>query len=66
MNELGTECKLHRREMIADIRENIKSYGLDGIAKAAVNAFKSGTTWRLNLADIYGSLVDEAIKRTEI
>ena len=67
MNEWGPEgCRLHRKEIVSDMRENAKLYGWGSVTKAAVNAFKNGVAWRLNLADIYGSLVDEAIRRTEM
>ena len=67
MNEWGPDgCRSHKKEIVSDMRENAKSYGWSSVTKAAVNAFKNGVAWRLNLADIYGSLLDEAIRRTEV
>jgi len=35
------------------------------VARAAVNAVKTGLAWKINPLDPYGSLLDEAIRRAE-
>lgn len=67
MNAWGPDgCRSARAEIVAGMKANAREYGWLDVARAAFNAVTSnGIAWRLDLGDIYGSLVDEAIKRSE-
>jgi hypothetical protein len=56
-------CRLARPEIVSLMRVNAKEYGWTDVAKAAAKAVTTGVAWRLDLTDVYGSLVDEAISR---
>jgi len=66
MNAWGPAgCRLARAEIVDQMRTNAKQYGWGTVAKAAAAAIRIGLAWRLDLADVYGSLLDEAIRRAE-
>ena len=66
MNEWGPSgCREHRAEIIRDMKENSKEYGWGDVVQAAKKAFTTGLVWELNVFDIYGGLIDIAIRRTE-
>jgi hypothetical protein len=57
-------CALARADIVARMRANASAYGWTTVAKAAAAALVNGLAWKLDLADVYGSLVDEAIRRS--
>ena len=66
MNDWGpTGCRLARSEIVETMKMNAKQYGWKTVATAAALAVRNGLAWKLNLQDVFGSLVDEAIKRAE-
>jgi hypothetical protein len=65
MNAWGPAgCRLSRAEIVEAMRGNAKEYGWLDVGRAAAKALTRGIGWRLDLADVYGSLVDEAIRRS--
>lgn len=65
MNAWGAGgCRLARAEIVEGMRTNAKEYGWLDVARAAAAAVTRGIGWRLDLTDVYGSLVDEAIRRS--
>jgi hypothetical protein len=65
MNQWGPAgCRLARPEIIAQMRTNAKEYGWLDVARAAAKAVSTGIAWKLDLTDVYGSLLDEAIRRS--
>jgi len=66
MNDRGPAwCKASRTQLAEQMRTNATAYGWGTVAKAAAAAVLSGLAWRINPADVYGSLLDEAIRRAE-
>jgi hypothetical protein len=66
MNAWGPPgCRLARAEIVAHMRASAKNYGWGDLAIAAAKAMTTGLAWRINPLDIYGSLLDEAIRRAE-
>jgi hypothetical protein len=66
MNRLGAEgCRRDRARLVPKLQENAKRYSWGDVAKAAFSAMTTGLVWRLDLTDVYGSLLDEAIRRAE-
>lgn len=64
MNAWGPQgCKERRAEIIENMRTNADAYGWKTLATATARAVLTGLAWRLNPLDLYGSLVDEAIRR---
>jgi hypothetical protein len=65
MNAWGADgCRLARAEIVVGMRLNAKEYGWLDVARAAAASVTRGIAWQLDLTDIYGSLVDEAIRRS--
>jgi hypothetical protein len=63
MNDLGPEgCRADRDTLAAEMRTNAGNYGWGEAGAAAVRAVTTGLAWRLNPLDVYGSLLDEAIR----
>jgi hypothetical protein len=58
-------CQEHRPAIVAKMRVNARQYGWASVATAAAKAASSSLVWRLDLLDVYGSLVDEAIRLAE-
>lgn len=58
-------CRQRREEIAGWLRENAKERGWMEKAKAAALATAQGIAFRLDLSDLYGSLVDLAIQRAE-
>ena len=58
-------CRLARDEIVNGMKANAAAYGWGDVTKAAVLAVRTGLVWQLNPLDVYGSLVDEAIRRAE-
>lgn len=66
MNRLGPEgCRTERSRLAKQMGDNADQYGWGTVATAAAKAILSGLAWRLDLLDLYGSLLDEAIRRTQ-
>jgi hypothetical protein len=66
MNAWGAVgCRLARTDIIAAMRTNAKEYGWLDVARAAAKAVSTGIAWRLDLTDVYGSLIDESIRRAQ-
>jgi glycosyltransferase involved in cell wall biosynthesis len=66
MDAWGTDgCRQRRNEIAAEMRENAKTVSWFQKVRAAALAVKAGLAWSLNPADVFGSLVDEAIRRAE-
>jgi hypothetical protein len=66
MNAWGPAgCRLARAEIVAHMRDSAKHYGWGELARSAAKAVTTGLVWRINLLDLYGSLLDEAIRRAE-
>jgi hypothetical protein len=66
MNAWGPQgCKARRAEIVENMRTNAEAYGWRTLATATAKAVLTGLAWRLNPLDLYGSLVDEAIRRSE-
>lgn len=55
-------CELARSEIVAHMKSSAKNYGWGDVAAAAIAALQSGLAWKLNPLDLYGSLLDEAIR----
>lgn len=55
-------CALARSEIVAHMKSSAKNYGWGDVAAAAIAALQSGLAWKLNPLDLYGSLLDEAIR----
>jgi hypothetical protein len=67
MNALGPDgCRLHRARLAATMQKNAASYGWGDVARAAGLALLKGLAWRLNIRDLYGSLIDEGINRAKL
>lgn len=67
MDAWGTAgCRARRAEIAGWLRA--AAAGMSGAAQAwaALRAAASGLAWRLDPADVYGSLVDEACRRAEV
>jgi len=65
MNAWGPKgCQLARREIVEHMKASAKNYGWGDIAKAASKAVASGLAWKLSPLDPFGSLLDEAIRRS--
>jgi len=66
MNRLGPAgCRRERPRLVQQMRENSVEYGWTTVAQAAARALLNGLAWRLDLADVFGSLLDEAINLAE-
>ena len=66
MNALGPDgCRQERPNLVAKMRANAKQYGWGTVATAATRAVLTGLAWRLDLTDLYGSILDEGIRRAE-
>ena len=66
MNRRGPDgCRAKREKLVAELENNAKKYSWGDVARAAVNAVKTGLAWKINPLDPYGSLLDEAIRRAE-
>lgn len=66
MNAWGAAgCRMARDEICKAMRHNAKEYGWRDVARAAAAAVTQGIGWRLDITDVYGSLVDEAIRLAE-
>lgn len=66
MNALGSAgCRRERTRLVEAMRSNAKEYGWGTVATAAAKALASGLAWKLDLRDVYGSLLDEAILQAE-
>jgi hypothetical protein len=59
-------CRAHRAEIVEHLRTSYKEVSYTALAKAAASGILSGLALRLNPFDPLGSLVDEAIRRSEI
>ena len=58
-------CRLSRAEIVEGMRFNAAEYGWLDVARAAAKAVSTGIAWKLDLTDVYGSLVDEALRRAQ-
>jgi hypothetical protein len=66
MNTWGVEgCRQHRAEIVEWLRNNARRQGWARKVKAAALATIKGIAIQLNPTDLYGSLVDLAIKKAE-
>lgn len=66
LNLWGIEgCRLARREISEHLRRSAREYGWAQLANAARLALATPLAWRLDLTDLYGSVLDEAIRRAE-
>lgn len=66
MNNLGPDgCRWIRAELVDALKKNAQKYTWGDVAKAAAKALTTELGWRIDLLDPYGSLLDEAIRRTE-
>ena len=66
MNRLGPNgCRKNRTRLVSGMKKNAQQYTLVDIMTAAIMAIKTGLAWKIDLLDPYGSLLDEAIRRTE-
>ena len=66
MNSLGPQgCRKEKAELVKQLKDNAGKYGWGDVAKAAVRALATGLAWRLDLTDVYGSLLSEAINLAE-
>ena len=66
MNRLGPDgCRRDRARLVEKLKLNAQQYSWGDVARAAVNAVKTGLAWKINPLDPYGSLLDEAIRRAE-
>lgn len=66
MNAWGPAgCRQQRVAIAAHMRDSARSYGWGDLAQAAAKAVTTGLVLRLNPLDIYGSLLDEAIRLAE-
>ena len=66
MNDWGpVGCRAARADIVDQMRINAQQYGWAAVAKAATAALVSGLAWRLDPTDVYGSLVDESIRRAQ-
>jgi SAM-dependent methyltransferase len=66
MNAWGPAgCRQQRAAISAHMRDSARGYGWGDLTKAAAKAVTTGLALRLNPLDLYGSLLDESIRRTE-
>lgn len=66
MNALGPAgCRRERADLAAQIRANLVHYRWGELAAIAARALGHRLTWRLDLSDVIGSLIDEAIRLAE-
>lgn len=66
MNRLGPDgCRLNRDKLVEKLKVNAKRYSWGDVMQAAVAAVLTGLAWKINPADVYGSLLDESIRRAE-
>lgn len=66
MNQWGVQgCKERRKLVVSWLRDSQQWYGPEEQAIAAYNALKSGLAFKLDLLDLFGSIVDLAIARAE-
>ena len=66
MNCLGPDrCRRDRARLVEKLKLNAQQYSWGDVARAVVNAVKTGLAWKINPLDPYGSLLDEAIRRAE-
>lgn len=67
MNNWGPiGCRLARKEIVSHMEASAKSYGWGDVGRAFVEAIRSGLALKLSVLDPYGSLLDEAISRSEM
>lgn len=65
MNRWGASgCRDNRQQIKQHMADSAANYGWGDVAKAVGNAICSGMALRLSVLDPYGSLLDEAIRRT--
>jgi hypothetical protein len=66
MNRLGPAgCRHARQRLVNNMRTNAARYGWGDVGRAVLRALVTGLGWRLHLDDLYGSLLNEAIKRAQ-
>lgn len=66
MNALGPDgCRREREHLVSRMRTNAQQYGWGTVAVAAAKAVTTGLVWSLDLTDLYGSILDEGIRRAE-
>ena len=67
MNDLGAEgCREQKTILLKLMRKNQKKYGWHDALKAAKNVIVLGWLFKINPLDPLSSLLDEAIKLSEI
>ena len=65
MNSLGSGgCRRQKDEITLMLRDNARSYGMHNYAQAIKHALQQRMTF-INPFDVFGSLVDEAIRRAD-
>jgi SAM-dependent methyltransferase len=66
MNAWGpVGCRQQRAAIVQHMRDSASHYGWGSLAAAAAKSITTGLVWRLNPLEPYGSLLDEAIRRSE-
>jgi hypothetical protein len=66
MNAWGPAgCRQQRADIVTHMRASAQNYGWGDLAKAAAKAIATGLALRINPLDVYGSLLDEAIRLAE-
>lgn len=72
MNRLGPDgCRRECDRLAAEMKRNAGNYGWGDVLRAVANAMKAAIhdrqswVWRLSAGDLYGSLIDEAVRQSE-
>jgi len=67
MNNWGPEgCRKYKAEIVEHFKNSSKNYGWGELTLAAVKSIQTGLAFKINPLDIYGSLLDEAIRLAEL
>lgn len=66
MNRLGPDgCRQERSRLVDALKENAKKYTWGEKVTSAIAAMRTTLVWRIDVLDPYGSMLDEAICRTD-
>lgn len=67
MNNWGPDgCRIIRKEIVEHMKASANNYGWGNITIAIAKSITTGLAFKINPLDIYGSLLDEAIRLAEI
>ena len=67
MNKWGPDiCLKNKKEIVEHMKSSAKNYGWGNLTLVITKSIITGIAFKINLLDVYGSLLDEAIKLAKI